>query len=160
MHSKNFKHFHIICGNKIIYDNAITYFGLLPISKGSLSFHSIDCTLPGLSHLFISHLFSGVDCKNKPSVHILFIKNQHLVQTAHIYISNQMTQCLWKSQYDYILKLDWLGPDDNRPSTNKLHHFEEEKNVTPDMWHVEGGEHVLKISISSSYGLGVKVFWK
>ena len=37
-------------------------------------------------------------------------------------------------------KLDWVGPVDNRPSTNKLHHFVQKKNnkklVTCDMWHV------------------------
>ena len=70
-------------------------------------------------------------------------------------------------------KLDGVGPVDNRPSTNKLHHFvqkkEEEKvtchmwhmtcdtwHVTSDMWHVTcdtwnvtclgGGEHSLKMS--------------
>ena len=71
-------------------------------------------------------------------------------------------------------KLDGVGPVDNRPSTDKLHHFLEKKriffdmwhmtcdtwhmtydtwhvtcdmwNVTCDMWHVVGGEHSLKIS--------------
>ena len=62
------------------------------------------------------------------------------------------------------------SPVDDRPSTNKLHHFvqkKEEKNVTRDTWHVTrdtwhvtrdmwhvtrdtwhiwGGEHSLKIS--------------
>ena len=38
------------------------------------------------------------------------------------------------------LKLDGVGPVDNRPSSNKLHHFVRKKSdmwhVTPDMWHV------------------------
>ena len=28
------------------------------------------------------------------------------------------------------------------------------------MWHVVGGEHSLKIQLPSSYGLGVKAFWR
>ena len=66
----------------------------------------------------------------------------------------------------YVLKLDGVGPVDNRPSIDKLHHFvwvkktKKQKNikknmwhVTRDMWHVTrgmwhfwGGEHSLKIS--------------
>ena len=42
---------------------------------------------------------------------------------------------------DYVLfvKLDGVGPVDNRPSTDKLHHFvrkKKRKNVTHDMFHV------------------------
>ena len=61
-----------------------------------------------------------------------------------------------------VFKLDGVGPVDNRPSTDKLHHFVQ-KNVTHDMWHITrdtwyvtcdmlhvtrlgGGEHSLKIS--------------
>ena len=41
----------------------------------------------------------------------------------------------------YIKKLNEVGPVDNRPSTDKLHHFEEEEksdtwHVTCEMWHV------------------------
>jgi hypothetical protein len=47
----------------------------------------------------------------------------------------------------YVLKLDGVGPVDNRPSTDKLHHFvrekttkkQQQKHVTCDMWHVWGG---------------------
>ena len=73
------------------------------------------------------------------------------------------------------LKLDGVGPVDNRPSTDKLHHFVQRKkerkklhvtrdmwqvtpdtwhvtcdtwHVTCDMWHIWGGEHSLKISAS------------
>jgi hypothetical protein len=37
-----------------------------------------------------------------------------------------------------VLQLDGVGPYDNRPSTNQLHHFvkKERKKVTCDMWHV------------------------
>ena len=70
-------------------------------------------------------------------------------------------------------KLDEVGPVDNRPSTDKLHHFVNEKfkkiikksdmwhvtcdtwhvthdtwHMTPDMWHLVGGEHSLKMSAS------------
>ena len=74
-----------------------------------------------------------------------------------------------------ILKLDGVGPVDNRPSTDKLHHFVKKKmtcdmghvtcdtwhmtcdtwhmtrdiwHVTHDTWHVTclGGEYFLKIS--------------
>ena len=59
-----------------------------------------------------------------------------------------------------LWKLDGVGPIDNRPSTNKLHHFVQKKkcytwHVTRDMWHVThdmwpvaclGGKHSLKIS--------------
>ena len=35
------------------------------------------------------------------------------------------------------LKLDGVGPVDNRPSNDKLHHFvKKEKKLTCDMWHV------------------------
>ena len=52
-------------------------------------------------------------------------------------------------------KLDGVGPVDNRPSTDKLHHSVQKKKkkknsdrwqVTHDTWHVLGGEHFLKIS--------------
>ena len=57
----------------------------------------------------------------------------------------------------YVKKLDGVGPIDNRPSTDNLHHFVQKKkkrkkvtrdmwHVTRDMWHVWGGEHSLKIS--------------
>ena len=58
------------------------------------------------------------------------------------------------------LKLDGVGPVDNRPSTDKLLHFvqkkeEKRKEKKSDMWRVTrytwrmtclGGEHSLKIS--------------
>ena len=35
-------------------------------------------------------------------------------------------------------KLDGIGPVDNKPSTDKLHHFVQKKwHVTRDMWHVK-----------------------
>ena len=38
------------------------------------------------------------------------------------------------------IKLDGVGPVDNRPSTNELHHFVKKKkikkNVTCDTWHM------------------------
>ena len=60
---------------------------------------------------------------------------------------------------EHQLKLDGVGPVDNRPSTDKLHHSVRKKttcdtwhvtrdtwHVTCDTWHVWGGEHSLKIS--------------
>ena len=31
-------------------------------------------------------------------------------------------------------------------------------HMTPDMWHIEGGEHSLKFQLSSSQGLGFMMF--
>ena len=53
----------------------------------------------------------------------------------------------YKKKQCFVLKgkdkfrLDGVGPVDSRPSTNKLHHFVQKKNiyiwhVTCDMWHV------------------------
>ena len=40
-----------------------------------------------------------------------------------------------KNYWDFIPKLDGVGPVDNRPSTDKLHHFvpPPKKNLTHDM---------------------------
>ena len=62
-------------------------------------------------------------------------------------------------------KLDGVGPVNNRPSTDKLHHFVQKKkkkiwhvtrymwhmtrdmgHMKRDMWHMVGGEHSLKNS--------------
>ena len=77
----------------------------------------------------------------------------------------------WTNLQGAVNKLDGIGPIDNRPSTDKLHHFVQKKkymwhvtcdtwHMTRDMWHmtrdtwhvthdtwlVWGGEHSLKIS--------------
>ena len=53
-------------------------------------------------------------------------------------------------------KLDGVGRVDNRPSTDKLHHFVQFffaiKKKVP-------GEHSLKIKLSSSKGLGFMMLW-
>ena len=66
-----------------------------------------------------------------------------------------------------LYKLDGVGPVDNGPSTDKLHHF-----VTCDMWHVTGytghmtcdmfwGVNILsKFQLPSSYGLWFMVSWR
>ena len=76
----------------------------------------------------------------------------------------------WSSSpHLYAGKLDGVGPVDNRPSTNKLHHFVQKKNymwhVTRDMWHMTrdtwhmtrdtfGGLNILsKFQLPSSYRL-------
>ena len=79
----------------------------------------------------------------------------------------------------YVAKLDGVGPVDNRPSTDKLHHFVRKKKLkkkkyvtcymwhvtrdmwhvtrdtwqrTRDMWHVGGGVNILsKFELPSSY---------
>ena len=77
------------------------------------------------------------------------------------------------------VKLDGVGPVDNRPSTDKLQHFvhkekkkiKQKKNVTCDTWHVTrdtwhetrdtfGGLNILsKFQLSSSDGLVLTVYW-
>ena len=70
-------------------------------------------------------------------------------------------------------KLDRVGPVDNTPSTDKPHMFvqknkKEKKrrkknytcHLTPDMYHVVGGAILFKFTLSSSYGLGVMMFWR
>ena len=68
-------------------------------------------------------------------------------------------------------KLDGVGPIDNIPCTNKLHHFVKKKKIknkkynwqlTCDMWHVTcimwhmvGGEHSLKISAPQLLWFGI-----
>ena len=89
-----------------------------------------------------------------------------------------------------ILKLDGVGPIDNRPSTDKLHHFVQKKrrkrkrrkkmwhvtcdawhvtrdmwHVTRDMWHVTcdtfGGVNILsKFQLPSSYCLWFMMLWR
>ena len=80
-----------------------------------------------------------------------------------------------------IRKLDGVGPVDNRPSTNKLHHFIQKKknkkkcdiwHVTCDMWHVTrdtwhvtrdtfGGVNILsKFQLPSSYRLWFMILWR
>ena len=68
-------------------------------------------------------------------------------------------------------KIDGVGPADNRPSTNKLHHFVQRKKITCDTWHVTrdmwhwtrdtwhvwGGEH--SPTIFSSLALTVCDLW-
>ena len=74
-----------------------------------------------------------------------------------------------------FVKLDGLNSVDNRPSTDKLHHFIKNKqkkhdtwhvtgdtwNVTRDIWHVTrdmwqmvGVDILSKFQLPSSYGLG------
>ena len=36
---------------------------------------------------------------------------------------------LYKHLRDSLIKLDWVGPLDNRPSTDKLHHFVKKKII-------------------------------
>ena len=64
-------------------------------------------------------------------------------------------------------KLDGVGPVDNRPFTNKLHHFvpKKKKKMTWDMWHVKrdkfGGVNILsKFQLPSSYRLGFMILWR
>ena len=49
-----------------------------------------------------------------------------------------------------------VGPVDNRPSTNQLHHF-----VTHDTWHLVLDEHSHKISAPAqlSFRLGIATAW-
>ena len=79
----------------------------------------------------------------------------------------------------FSYKIDGVGPIDNRPSTNKLHHCVKKKNVTcdmghvtHDMWHVtcdmwhmthdlfEGGNILLKFQLPSSDCLWFMILWR
>ena len=83
----------------------------------------------------------------------------------------------WRGIYHLhlsVTKLEGVGPVDKRPSSDQLHHFEEEKKrrtncnnryVTRDMWHVTcdtwWGVNILsKFHIPSSYTLGLTVSWR
>ena len=69
------------------------------------------------------------------------------------------------------IKLDGVGPVDNRPSPDKFHHFVKKQkkhgtrdtwhvtpdtwHITHDMWHMVGGEHSLKISAPQLLQFGI-----
>ena len=74
-------------------------------------------------------------------------------------------------------KLDWVGPVDNRPSTDELHHFVKKKkcdmwHVTCDMWHLTcdtwhmtlnlfGGLNIFsKFQLPNSYRLWFMILWR
>ena len=87
----------------------------------------------------------------------------------------------------YTIILDGVGPVDNRPSTDKLHHFVKKKkrdtcyvtcdtwhvtrdtwhvtrdtwngHVTHDTWHVWGVNILSKFQLPSSYRLWFKKIW-
>ena len=74
-----------------------------------------------------------------------------------------------------IIKLDGVGPADNRPSSYKLYHFDHffyTWLMTRDMWHVTHDtwfvthdtqgmvNTVSKFQVPSSNGLGVMMVWK
>ena len=77
-----------------------------------------------------------------------------------------------------LVKLDEVGPVDNRPSTNRLHHFVRKKkncdiwhvtcdtwHVTCDMWHVtcdlfKGVNILSKFQLPSSYCLWFMILWR
>ena len=77
------------------------------------------------------------------------------------------------------IKLDGVSPVDNRPSTNKLHHFVKQKKITCDMWHMTfetwhvtcdmwhvtcdlfWGVNILsKFQLPSSYCLWFMILWR
>ena len=78
--------------------------------------------------------------------------------------------------FQIVIKLDRVGPVDNRPSTDELHNFFQKKcerkkcdawHVTHGMWHViyDMG-HVVgviilsKLLLPSSWGLWFMMFWR
>ena len=122
----------------------------------------------GTAHLdfqLVSHTVFNIitTSRNFPKYHSILFVN-HLI---------------WRELYiQYKLKLDRVGPVDNRPSTNKLHHLVK-KNVTCDIWHVtcdtwhmtRDMRHVTcdmlwavnllsKFQLPSSSGLWVMIFWR
>jgi hypothetical protein len=52
------------------------------------------------------------------------------------------------------VELDRVGPVDNRPSTDYLHHFVKKKNKK-NTWHMVGGEHSLTISAPQLLRFGI-----
>ena len=74
--------------------------------------------------------------------------------------------CLQISEYSW--KLDGVGPVDNRPSTDKFHHYVQKKRKKKknDMWHVTrdmfvGGVNILSnFQLPSSYRLWFMILWR
>ena len=115
--------------------------------------HNLHCTsLPAdhctLCTLKTLHFHRGYEWINRKTI---LIKICCMMDDHRIYISVP----------NLLSKLDGVGPVDNRPSTDKFHHFVPKKkkkkrdmwhvtcdmwHVTRDTWHVWGGEHSLKIS--------------
>ena len=113
----------------------------------------------------------------KPTVHPWFLTNKKQP------IKQQMfREFMWPFWPLLIKQLDGVGPVDNRPSTNKLHHFFRKKekkekksdmwHVTRDMWHVTrdmshvtcdtfGWVNILsKFQLPSSYRLWFMILWR
>ena len=73
-----------------------------------------------------------VSVRNAGIMRVFLPKNPHMPVNTHLcgYVGNTAQSLI------YITELDGVGPVDNRPSTDKLHHFvrnkkkkkEEEKN--------------------------------
>ena len=94
-----------------------------------------------------SHLSEGRSVTKLPSSHPGTLLTQYLwnaVNKAALcqYVGEGAlilpTRNIWEK---FVHKLDGVGPVDNRPSTDKLHHFVEKRekkvwHVTRDMWHV------------------------
>ena len=103
--------------------------------------------------------------------------------TVQKYVENFSKQSILRGSGMMQNKLDGVGPVDNRPSTNKLHHFKTKKidmrQVTCDMWHVTRDtwhmthdmRHVTwdmlwgvnifsKFQLPSSSGLWFMIFWR
>ena len=51
----------------------------------------------------------------------------------------------WAAKIEFGIKLDGVGPVDNRPSNNKLHRFVKKRKKKSDRWHFVGVDHSLKI---------------
>ena len=70
------------------------------------------------------------------------------------------------AKYSSVWKLDGVGPVDNRPFTNKLHHLVRKKerkkmwHVTCDTWHVWGGNILSNFQLPSSYRLRFMMLWR
>ena len=94
--------------------------------------------------------------------------NPQDTRSQHCCFLSPTSHSVWPLWQLGTLKLDGVGPVDNRPSTDKLNHFVQKKrkeknymyhltrdtwhltpdtwHLTPDMWHLVGGEHSVKIS--------------
>ena len=104
---------------------------------------------------------------------VLIYSDDYFVLIVHLYQNLHFLLCLY--EYILFLKLDGVGPINNRPSPAKLHHFvpqKKKKKVTCDTWHVTRdtwhmtcdtfGEVNIpsKFQLPSSYCLWFMIIWR
>ena len=70
-----------------------------------------------------------------------YFKRELLQQCIKRHVTTVQKRFVTSKKNVIRVKLDRVGPVDNRPSTDKLHHLvqKEEEQITPDIWHVTRG---------------------